>query len=55
MFFLSYRNREEQPTTRNIWSEFGGRMGFGNPEKISLEQISQVSREIFDKHGITLK
>jgi len=24
-------------------------MGFGNPEKITLEQISQVSKEIFDK------
>jgi len=54
MFFHSYRNRGQQPATQKIWSEFSSRMGFGNPEKITLEQISQVSQEILDKHVVTL-
>jgi len=39
----------KEPLTQKIWSEFSSRMGFGDPEKITLEQISRVSQEIFDK------
>ena len=55
MFFQSYRNRVQEPLTQKIWSEFNGRMGFGNPETITLEQISQVSQEILDKQVVTLR
>ncbi len=55
MFFQSYRNRGQEPATQKIWGEFSSRMDFGNPEKITLEQISQVSQEIFDKQEVTLR
>jgi hypothetical protein len=45
----------QQPLTLKIWGEFSSRMGFGSPEKITLEQVSQVSQEILDKHEITLR
>jgi hypothetical protein len=51
MFFLSYRNREHQPSTNKLWNEYRKGMDLDKPEGISLETVSHLSQEIFSKMG----
>ena len=49
MFYLSYLNRHHHPSLGKLWVEIGKRLSMPVPEEITLDKISQVSRQVLQK------